>query len=293
MKNTIIALCLLIPFFAISQSVGIGTQDPDKSAILDISSKSMGLLVPRMSDVERNAITSPARGLVVYDITDSSFYLYNGKWTRLTPADEVWSVKGNTGIEPAHFIGTSDTGPIRFKVNNVLRMQLDSVGRLELFDDPKHNLFIGAKTGLVNTTGYDNFFLGYSAGQSNSTGYRNQFIGMWAGRDNTTGERNYFSGLQAGILNTTGSRNHFDGFAAGLSNTTGSGNYFSGFFAGYSNQANNNHFTGYEAGYSNTLGVENTFNGFQAGRNNTAGAQNYFAGFAAGKNNINAHQTSL
>lgn len=55
-------------FFSIASyaQVGIGTSDPDPSAILDISSNSKGFLLPRLYLHQRNAIENPAEGLIVY-----------------------------------------------------------------------------------------------------------------------------------------------------------------------------------------------------------------------------------
>ncbi|NNE31568.1 MAG: hypothetical protein HKN40_04285 [Winogradskyella sp.] len=66
---------LLLGLFTYAQ-VGIGTTIPDASAILDISSTESGLLTPRMTTTQRNAIVSPAEGLLVYDTTLSGFYFY-------------------------------------------------------------------------------------------------------------------------------------------------------------------------------------------------------------------------
>lgn len=64
-------------FKLISQtnSVGIGTLTPDTSALLDISATNKGILVPRLTTVQRLAIASPANGLLVFD-TDSSCFFY-------------------------------------------------------------------------------------------------------------------------------------------------------------------------------------------------------------------------
>lgn len=57
-------------------NVGIGTANP--SAPLDISSTTGGLIIPRMTTAQRNAITSPTRGEMVFDDTDNTFYGYDG-----------------------------------------------------------------------------------------------------------------------------------------------------------------------------------------------------------------------
>lgn len=65
--------------FSFSQNnVGIGTTTPNSSAILDITSTSKGLLIPRMTTAQRTAIASPAIGLMVYDTDSKSLWLYNG-----------------------------------------------------------------------------------------------------------------------------------------------------------------------------------------------------------------------
>ena len=61
---------------------GIGTTSPHPSAQLDVSSNNKGLLTPRMTETERDAISSPADGLVIYQ-TDGvvGLYLHNlGSW---------------------------------------------------------------------------------------------------------------------------------------------------------------------------------------------------------------------
>ncbi|POB13417.1 tail fiber domain-containing protein [Halobacteriovorax sp. DA5] len=64
-------------------SFGIGTT-PDASAALDVSSTTKGFLPPRMTSVQRNAIASPAEGLVVYDTDIQSLYIYQGStWNSL------------------------------------------------------------------------------------------------------------------------------------------------------------------------------------------------------------------
>jgi hypothetical protein len=58
-----------------AQSVGIGTNTPDPSARLDVSDNQRGILIPRLTTAQRNAITSPARSLLIYN-TDCNEYQY-------------------------------------------------------------------------------------------------------------------------------------------------------------------------------------------------------------------------
>ncbi|MEN6295754.1 MAG: hypothetical protein ABFD61_06460, partial [Chloroherpetonaceae bacterium] len=72
-----------------SENVGIGTNTPNNSAILDLDVSSMtnkrGLLIPRLTAAQRNSIANPATGLIVYVTDDNNFYYNAG-----TPASPNW-----------------------------------------------------------------------------------------------------------------------------------------------------------------------------------------------------------
>jgi hypothetical protein len=64
--------------------VGIGVS-ADASAKLDISSTTKGFLPPRMTTTQKNAISSPAEGLIVYDTTLHKLCVYTGSaWETIT-----------------------------------------------------------------------------------------------------------------------------------------------------------------------------------------------------------------
>jgi hypothetical protein len=70
----IILNCFLIHVFLLINicahaQVGIGTIIPDASSILDVASTSKGLLMPRLTHVERDNILLPATGLMIFNIT--------------------------------------------------------------------------------------------------------------------------------------------------------------------------------------------------------------------------------
>jgi hypothetical protein len=66
-------------------SLGIGTASPDASAILDVQSTTKGVRMPNMTTTQKNAISSPAAGLMVFDTTLSKLCVYTGAaWQTIT-----------------------------------------------------------------------------------------------------------------------------------------------------------------------------------------------------------------
>jgi hypothetical protein len=97
----ILLIIFFIPIIIKAQSgVGIGTLNPDKSAILDIVSNDKGMLVPRMDSVQRINIKSPAIGLLVFDNTKKAFCYYNGASWKCLDSQGAGSqgVAGEKGI---------------------------------------------------------------------------------------------------------------------------------------------------------------------------------------------------
>ncbi|GIV54491.1 MAG: hypothetical protein KatS3mg039_1009 [Candidatus Kapaibacterium sp.] len=76
--------------------IGIGTNAPQSSAAVEISSTTRGFLPPRMTATERDAIASPAEGLIVYVTTTSQegYWYYDG--TRWLPL--ISTVSANSTI---------------------------------------------------------------------------------------------------------------------------------------------------------------------------------------------------
>lgn len=53
---------------------------PDASAVLDIQSTTMGLLIPRMTTAQRDLIATPAIGLLIFNTTTNRLNIYDGAW---------------------------------------------------------------------------------------------------------------------------------------------------------------------------------------------------------------------
>jgi len=84
-------------------SIGIGVSTPNASALLDVSSTTKGVLIPRMTSAQRIAIGSPVQGLEVFDTTTGTFWYYTGsEWQNVSgvvsgPKDIIeFAVTGTT-----------------------------------------------------------------------------------------------------------------------------------------------------------------------------------------------------
>lgn len=66
-------------------AIGIGTSTISASSILDINSTTQGVRLPRMTTTQRNAISSPAEGLEIYNLTTHTKDYWNGSaWKVIT-----------------------------------------------------------------------------------------------------------------------------------------------------------------------------------------------------------------
>jgi len=114
MKKLLAVLCCLFAVMVVSaqNNVGIGTTTPNPSSILEVQSTTQGVLVPRMTAVQRLAIpvNATTEGLLVYDLDTLCFFYYKaGVWTSLcnsggagptgpTGAAGTAGTNGNNGI---------------------------------------------------------------------------------------------------------------------------------------------------------------------------------------------------
>ena len=89
MKKTIICFSLfLLTGISLFAQVGISANgsSPNASAILDVNSTTRGMLPPRMTTAQRNAIVSPAGGLVIFNTDEKALNVYAGTaWESLKP----------------------------------------------------------------------------------------------------------------------------------------------------------------------------------------------------------------
>jgi Protein of unknown function (DUF1566) len=101
------AVLIAISTNIFAQGVGINStgNDADASAMLDVSSTTKGFLPPRMTEAQKNAISTPATGLLVYQTDGTSgLYYYNGS---------AWE----TFVTGTHYLGESYGGGKVFYVD--------------------------------------------------------------------------------------------------------------------------------------------------------------------------------
>lgn len=314
MKRNIYIIVLLCSVFGFSttfaqKNVGIGTTTPDNSAVLDINSSDKGLLIPRMSLQQRNAINNPADGLMVYQTGDKGgFYFFEGKaneWKPITEARAVagvdgdWTLQGNAA-GATDFIGTTNAQSLTFKVNNINAGQIAATSGNTYFGAYTGNSNVsGTGTGTINTAignssmfantnGRSNVAVGANALRSNTVGNFNVGLGVDALRNNSISTSNIAIGTNA-LKNSTGNGAVGDNTAIGgnalTSNTTGTQNVAIGPGALAGNLTGSGNFgLGQAVMSAKTSGSNNLALGSFAGQNNTSGSNNVFIGNEAGRN---------
>jgi len=87
MKNlSLLILAWVLPVCTLFSQVSINTDGsaPNGSAILDLKSESKGLLLPRMTILQRDAISDPAAGLMIFNLSTHEMNLFNGtNWLKM------------------------------------------------------------------------------------------------------------------------------------------------------------------------------------------------------------------
>jgi hypothetical protein len=214
----------------------------------------------------RDAIPSFKRyeGMITYVLSEEKFYYLKGgitnpDWTEFNFSSAVpetdpfaWRRLGNNDItEGTHFLGTTTTSALEFRVNNV-------------------------SSGFIKSTLNKTTF-GYEAGLNDSGGI--VAFGKGAGRSNTTGIVNTAIGVNALLLNTTGQSNVAVGFSALSANTSSNNNTAVGAYTLNNNTGSSNTAIGNTAmGQGSGSGSINTAIGVSALLNNTSGSVNVAIG---------------
>ena len=104
-----IAIVLAISLIGTAQvAINEDATDPDNSAMLDIKSTHMGLLIPRMNFSQMYNIQRPATGLLIFNTSINLFYYYDGiNWRNISthlenPSVKSINVKETLNIKPSN-----------------------------------------------------------------------------------------------------------------------------------------------------------------------------------------------
>jgi hypothetical protein len=76
----VIASVFFCQVMVLSQNVGIGTTTPQSKAILDVAATDKGVLFPRMTSEQRNAITDPPNGLHIFNTDQRCLNYYDSSY---------------------------------------------------------------------------------------------------------------------------------------------------------------------------------------------------------------------
>lgn len=203
-----IFLILCFPALMLSQSVGIGTQSPDSSALVDMSSTTKGMLVPRMTTAQRDAIVDPAAGLMILNLDDYCMDIFDGTyWSkncglRITGIDSL----PDEWIPKADLTGVGRYGAVSFVINDKAYLGMGSDGGA-LSDlwmyNPQTNVWVQKANIPVARSGAVGFSLldyGYVAtGYNENVGYLNdvwKYIpanNQWVAQNNFPGSPRFIS----------------------------------------------------------------------------------------------------
>ncbi len=99
-KLSILIIIVLTINVSIAQvAINNDGSTPDASAMLDIKSTNSGLLIPRMTNTDRDNIATPATGLMVFSTDDNVFYYYDGTNWIVASADNLGNHKATENLQ--------------------------------------------------------------------------------------------------------------------------------------------------------------------------------------------------
>lgn len=189
---------LVYDFSIVRSQVAINSNgsNPDISAMLDVSSDTAGVLIPRMTKTQRNDIASPATGLIIYQTDDMPGFYFNSG----TPGSPSWEMVGSKagywkedGSDNIHYnkgmvgIGTSTpSGKLNIMggVDTLgLKLSLPSINQLP---DPSytHKAAITWEGGETKFGKWRNYFNGWEQDWALSYNVPWDYTtNAWGGRD--------------------------------------------------------------------------------------------------------------
>ena len=214
--KSIFATCLLLlATTQLQAQVGIGTTNPNTSAALDITSTTKGLLPPRMTYAQRQAISSPATGLMIYctDCGNGEPQYYSGaEWKNMigTVTSVAALTLGTTGTDLSSSVANGATTPVitlnvpdaSTTARGVITTGTQTIAGAKTFND----YLTIASTTSSNSTTSGAFILGGGAGIGGNVnvGGALEVIGASTFAGDVTSAGASISGFNAALNNQTG-----------------------------------------------------------------------------------------
>jgi hypothetical protein len=273
----ITVLVALLPFASMAQ-VGIGTTSPDASAALDVTATDKGVLVPRVTTTQRNAVSSPATGLLVFNTSNNQFEFFDGgAWLSIAGTAysagtgiDIYSdvISVSNSVVTSNYLGAvqvaslNTTGVLtgsEIRISSLSSAQIaaltgQTAGRIVYQNDGDQGIYVYNGSAWISTTGWT----------TNDGSPASSFSHSNPASIQSTANANYGVGVGSLVSLTTGDNNTALGYDA-LGDVSG----------GLANSA-----IGYQA-LSLTTGSNNSAIGKSAGTANTSGSNNTFIGAAS------------
>ncbi|MEZ4874816.1 MAG: hypothetical protein R2793_05045 [Flavobacteriaceae bacterium] len=147
MKKFIFLSLLLFFCSQIKAQVGINTTTPDPSSELDITSTDGGILIPRLTQAERDAIASPATGLMIYQTnnTPGFYYFDSSSWVIIGGGVDTQNTLDEAYDEGGAGAGrtiTADNGAVDIQGTGGLRVEGNVSVAANIVHDGDLNTFI-------------------------------------------------------------------------------------------------------------------------------------------------------
>lgn len=146
-------------------NLGIGTTQPNSNALLDVTSATKGVLLPRLTTTERNNIPAAlANGLLIYNITENCFNYYNSGVTQWMSLCGSYSPAKydllDCSTSPSGPTGTYKQGTALTEQGNTysVRVNVTQVGNYEIMAKTT-NGYSFSKSGTFTQTGTYNVVL--------------------------------------------------------------------------------------------------------------------------------------
>ncbi len=126
-------------------NIGIGTNTPNASAIFQTDATDRGILIPRLTTTQMNAISSPAEGLLIYNVNENVFSYYSGGWNNIVESSQLSNYLTVTDFNNSPAGGISETDTTNWSEAYNWTQNFEEL-------DPDFNLHLASDIEISDTT---------------------------------------------------------------------------------------------------------------------------------------------